>query len=56
MPTEVQEIKNAYEKVAKIEILDLSETGVQKWFNAKKEYNSATEKIENRFPKSLNEQ
>ena len=32
----MQEIKNAYGKVTKIEILDLSETEEQKWFSAKK--------------------
>ena len=51
-----RELKNAYKLSYNIDVLDLSDNGVNAWANVKSEYNKVVEKIEGQISSSLSEQ
>ena len=51
-----RELKNAYKLSYNIDVLDLSDKGVNAWANVKSEYNKVVEKIEGQISSSLSEQ
>ena len=51
-----KEIEDAYLEFSKVDALDISQKGEEKWIRAKEEYRKKTESIENQISYSLKEQ
>ena len=51
-----RDIKNAYKLSCNIDVLDMSDKGINAWGNVKEEYNKVVEKIEGQISSSLTEQ